>query len=119
MSGAMTSREHDKGRPPPRMSSKEAIPDDVRIVEGENDEARVPARWSTVLDLDFLLKVDMIDALRCVGRLEITDGPEVEDRNFHLISYHDTTHCHSPPQTTYTRSPLRPLSPIYMPTPDI
>ncbi len=41
------------------MSSKEAMPDDVRMVEDENGEGRVPARWSTVLELDFLLKVDM------------------------------------------------------------
>lgn len=68
MSGAMASREHDKGRPPPRMSSKDAMPDDVRMVEDENGEGRVPARWSTVLDLVFLLKDDM--ALRWVRRLE-------------------------------------------------
>jgi len=58
----MTSREHDKGRPPPRMSSKEAIPDDVRVVQDENGEARVPTGLSTVLELAFLLKVDMIQA---------------------------------------------------------
>jgi hypothetical protein len=62
VSGAMTSREHDKGRPPPRMSSKEAMPDEVRMVEDENGEARVPGRWSTVLEIVFLLKVDMIQA---------------------------------------------------------
>ena len=55
----MTSIEQDKGRPPPRISSKEAIPDDVRIVEGENDEGRVPAGRPTVIELVFLLKVDM------------------------------------------------------------
>ena len=60
MSGAITSREQDRGRPPPRMSSKEAIPDDVRMVEDENGEARVAGRRPTVLELDFLLKVDMI-----------------------------------------------------------
>jgi hypothetical protein len=60
VSGAMTSKEHDKGRPPPRMSSKEAMPDDVKMVEDENGDGRVPTRWSTVLDIVFLLKVDMI-----------------------------------------------------------
>lgn len=68
MSGAMTSKEHDKGKPPPRMSSKEAMPDDVRMVEDENGEARVPARWSTALELVFLLKVDMIQANAAYGR---------------------------------------------------
>ena len=67
MSGAMTSREHDKGRPLPRMSSKEAMPDDVRMVEDENGEARVPARWSTVLELVFLLKVDMMQTNSVYG----------------------------------------------------
>jgi hypothetical protein len=56
----MTSREQDKGRPPPRMSSKEAMPDDVRMVAAENGEGRVAARRPTVLELAFLLKVDMI-----------------------------------------------------------
>jgi hypothetical protein len=42
------------------MSSKEAMPDDVRMVEDENGEARVAGRRPTVLELDFLLKVDMI-----------------------------------------------------------
>jgi len=55
----MTSREQDKGRPPPRISSKEAMPEDVRIVEGENGEGRVPAGRPTVIELVFLLKVDM------------------------------------------------------------
>jgi len=55
----MTSREQDKGKPPPRMSSEEAIPDDVRVVEGENGEVRVPAKGPTALGLAFLLKVDM------------------------------------------------------------
>lgn len=59
MSGAMTSREQDKGRPPPRISSKEAMPEDVRIVEDENGEGRVPAGRPTVIELVFLLKVDM------------------------------------------------------------
>ena len=59
----MTSREHDKGRPPPRISSKEAMPDDVRMVEDENGDARVPSKWwSSVLEIVFLLKVDMIQA---------------------------------------------------------
>jgi hypothetical protein len=39
------------------------------MVEDENDEARVPARWSTVLEIVFLLKVDMIQA-DVVRRLE-------------------------------------------------
>lgn len=60
MSGAITSREQDKGRPPPRMSSKEAMPDDVRMVEDENGQGRVAARRPTVFGLAFLLKVDMI-----------------------------------------------------------
>jgi hypothetical protein len=55
----MTSREQDKGRPPPRISSKEAMPEDVRIVEDENGEGRVPAGRPTVIELVFLLKVDM------------------------------------------------------------
>jgi len=63
----MTSRVHDKRRPPPRMSSKEAMPDDVRMVEDENGEARVPARWSTVLELVFLLKVDMMQTNSVYG----------------------------------------------------
>ena len=60
MSGAITSKEHDNGKPPPRMSSKEAMPDDVKIVDDENDEARVPARRSVVLRLVFLLNVDIL-----------------------------------------------------------
>lgn len=86
MSGAMTSREQDKGRPPPRMSSKEAMPDEVRMVEGENGEGRVPARWSTDLELDFLLKVDMIRASGWGTALiiEINRGTGGGGRNFHL-----------------------------------
>jgi hypothetical protein len=42
------------------MSSKEAMPDDVRIVEAENGEGRVAARRPTVLGLAFLLKDDMV-----------------------------------------------------------
>jgi hypothetical protein len=38
------------------------------MVEDENGEARVP-RWSTDLELDFLLKVDMVQTSRCVRRL--------------------------------------------------
>ena len=49
------------------MSSKEAMPDDVTLVEDENDEERVPARWSTVLELVFLLKVDMIQVNATYG----------------------------------------------------
>ena len=49
------------------MSSKEAMPDDVRMVEDENGEARVPARWSTVLELVFLLKVDMMQTNSVYG----------------------------------------------------
>jgi hypothetical protein len=62
VSGAVTSREQDKGRPPPRISSKEAMPEDVKMVEDENGEARVPANrpGPTVLVLAFLLKVDMV-----------------------------------------------------------
>jgi hypothetical protein len=41
------------------MSSKEAMPEDVRMVEEDNGEGRVPGRWSTVLELVFLLKVDI------------------------------------------------------------
>ena len=36
------------------------MPDDVRVVQDENGEARVPARRSTVLELVFLLKLDMV-----------------------------------------------------------
>jgi hypothetical protein len=56
----MTSREQDKGRPPPRISSKEAMPEDVRIVEDENGEGRVPVGRLVVIALVFLLKVDMV-----------------------------------------------------------
>lgn len=42
------------------MSSKEAIPEDVKIVDDENDEARVPAKRSAVLELVFLLNVDIL-----------------------------------------------------------
>ena len=56
----MTSREQDKGRPPPRISSKEAMPEDVRMVEDENGEGRVPAGRPTVIELVFLLKVAMV-----------------------------------------------------------
>jgi len=55
----MTSREEDRGRPPPRISSKEAMPVDVRTVEDENGEARVPVWTPAVIEFDFLLKVDM------------------------------------------------------------
>ena len=36
------------------------MPDDVKIVDDENDEARVPARRSVVLRLVFLLNVDIL-----------------------------------------------------------
>lgn len=36
------------------------MPDDVKTVHDENDEARVPARRSTVLELVFLLNVDIL-----------------------------------------------------------
>jgi hypothetical protein len=58
----MTSREQDSGNPPPRISSKEAMPVEVRIVEDENGEARVPGGRPTVLELATLLKVDMSPA---------------------------------------------------------
>jgi hypothetical protein len=72
------------------MSSKEAMPDDVRMVEDENGEVRVAAGRPTVLELVFLLKVDMgvsaLDYRRTGGG----------GRNCHLISYHDTTKSPSP-----------------------
>jgi hypothetical protein len=42
------------------MSSKEAMPEDVRTVEDENGEGRVPAKGPTGIELAFLLKVDMV-----------------------------------------------------------
>ena len=69
MSGATTSREQDKGRPPPRISSKEAMPEDVRTVEDENGEGRVPARRPTGIELVFLLKVDMVQPTCLVSRV--------------------------------------------------
>lgn len=74
----MTSREQDKGRPPPRISSKEAMPEDVRIVEDENGEGRVPAGRPTVIELVFLLKVDMMSSL-VSARVNKMDGPVGSD----------------------------------------
>ena len=51
--------EQDKGRPPPRMSSREGIPVDVSRVIGDEGDDFIPA-GNSGLDAVFLLKEDMV-----------------------------------------------------------
>jgi hypothetical protein len=44
------------------------MPEDVRTVEDENGEGRVPARRPTGIELVFLLKVDMVQPTCLVSR---------------------------------------------------
>lgn len=58
-SGAATSNEHDRGKPPPRISSNDGIPVDVMTVEGDTGEERVPGYKFTSLADPLRLKEDM------------------------------------------------------------
>lgn len=52
---------HDKGNPPPKISSREGIPVEVMVVEDEVGHGRVPEYEGSVGDFaePFLLKEDM------------------------------------------------------------
>ena len=57
-SGASARAEHERGRPPPKISSREGIPVDVRNVDGEDGEGRVPTGASVLIPV-FLLNEDI------------------------------------------------------------
>ena len=85
------------------MSSKEAMPEDVKIVDDENDEARVPAKRSAFLELVFLLNVDILaqdHRLKC-GRQRRRDYKllaRAVRQTGSWLSIHGIK-CLSPPQT--------------------
>lgn len=58
-SGAATSSKHDKGNPPPRISSREVMPVDVIQVEGDAGEIRVPGSAVACFNAPLRLKEDM------------------------------------------------------------
>lgn len=60
MSGARTRREHDSGRPPPRMSSREGIPVDVIVVRDDAGDGFVPASPAGCFPVPLRLKEDII-----------------------------------------------------------
>lgn len=55
MSGAAITREQERGRPPPRRSSRDVMPVEVITVDVEDGERRVPG-----LGAVFLVVVDVV-----------------------------------------------------------
>jgi hypothetical protein len=53
------SKEQDKGSPPPRMSSREGIPDEVSNVNADDGQDLVPAGGLDCFEVVFRLKEDM------------------------------------------------------------
>jgi hypothetical protein len=62
---------HDKGSPPPSMSSKEGMPVDVRSVEDDDGHGRVPDGKFACLELIFRLNEDM-DDVRSLSSCRVT-----------------------------------------------
>lgn len=52
--------EHDKGNPPPSMSSRDGMPVDVIMVDSDDGDRRVPRGIVGCFEVVFLLKEDMV-----------------------------------------------------------
>ena len=59
-SGARVRREQERGKPPPKISSREGMPVEVRIVVGDPGEGRVPGGSGCCFDVVRLLNADIV-----------------------------------------------------------
>lgn len=78
-SGARTRSEHERGRPPPKMSSREGMPVDVIVVAGDPGHGRVPGGWGGCFDVIRLLNADM-KTFRAVEWMGASQGLERQCR---------------------------------------